>query len=374
MKIKYGHGYVDDAMRAAVNRALDSEVYFQGTETDGFEREFAAAYGVKHAVTVNSGSSALFLILLGLGIGPGDEVLVPAAGFVTVGESVLNVGATPVFIDIEDETYAMDLGKVEEKIGPRAKAIIPVHTYGHPMDMDRVLELAARRGLVVIEDCAHANGARYSGRKVGTMGRCGFFSFAGKSMSVAGLGGMVITDDDDLAREVRLRRDHGRARNVGQDWYRMERIGHNLRLSELHAAIGRVQLTHLDEWNARRRENAAQYTRLLAESGVPLRAPVIRPWAEHAFLHYTIRARSLEERRGLVKHLEGKGVDLKVIYPMTIPQLPAFQERLGIPAGSLPVAEKVVDEILCLPVNPKITPENIGYVVEGIQSFYRGAR
>ncbi|MBI4276927.1 MAG: DegT/DnrJ/EryC1/StrS family aminotransferase [Armatimonadetes bacterium] len=372
MKVPYHYTRISQEEHGATARVLDSDIYYQGPETRGFEEEFAAMCGVRRAVSTNSGSSTLMLILKALGIGQGDEVIVPAAGFLTVAESVVNVGATPVFVDIEDETFNMKADQCEAAITKRSRAVIPIHTYGHPVDMDGLQTIAQKRNVVIIEDCAHAAGARYKGRRVASIGRCGFFSFAGKSMSVCGMGGMMATDDESLANRVMLLRDHGRHRNVGEGWYAFEMVGYNLRLSEIHCAIGRVQVSHLDEWNARRRQNAALYTTLLNEAGVPVRPPVVREWAEHAFLHYTTLVPE-GQRDPLRKHLLERGVETGVLYPVPIHLIPPYAQHLGTRPGQFPTSERVCDRILSLPVTPAITADQIHYTVDQIKAFYAGA-
>ena len=287
--VRKGFNHVDDDMREALLRALESRDYYLGPENDAFEREMSEYLGVAHAATVNSGTSGMYLILRGYGVGEGDEVIVPAMGFVTLAEAVAVTGAKPVFVDVEEATMNLDPRGIEPAITPRTRAIVPAHKYGHPADMDAIVGIARERGLVVVEDLCHALGAEQGGRMAGTIGDAAFLSFAGKSISVCGLGGMVVTDDEDLANEVRLLRDHGRPRAKGRRFYDIRRAGYNMRLSELHAAIGRVQLRSLDAWNERRRENAASYNAEFARREVPVGIPTTLPGYLHAFLHYTIR-------------------------------------------------------------------------------------
>lgn len=367
--IRKGFNYVDEAMREALLNALESRNYYLGPENDAFESEMAQALRVRHAVAVNSGTSAMMLILKALGIGPGDEVVVPAMGFVTLAEAVAVVGATPRFADVETQTFNLDPALAAEAITPRTRAIVPAHKYGHPADLRRLRELAQTRNLHLIEDFCHALGATYQGQFVGGIGTAGFVSFAGKTISVCGLGGMVTTNDDNLAQEVRLLRDHGRPRAKGQRFYEIHRVGYNLRLSELHAAVGRVQLGHLAEWNRRRLENATLYNQLFAERGLPLITPQTLPGYTHAFLHYTVRVP--EGRRDpLQASLAEAGVESTVLYPQDLHLLPPYQALCGHREGDFPISEKLTREVLSLPNHPDIRAEEIQRVVEAVERFY----
>lgn len=368
--VNKGHQYVDDAMRSAALRVLDSHQYYMGPENDAFEAEAAAFLGARHAATVNSGSSAMFLILQALGIGPGDDVLVPAAGFVTIAEAVAAVGARPVFVDVEPETYNIDPSRLLAALTPRTKAIVPSHDYGHPADMDAIGTFARQHDLAVVEDCAHAFGATYNGRSAGTLGTASFFSFAGKSISVCGLGGMVVTDDDRVAEEVRLLRDHGRPRSGGERFYEILRVGYNLRLSELHAAIGRVQLGYLPEWNRRRQAHAAYYTQTFQTAGIPVVSPTIRPGVTHAFLHYTVRV-GADVRDDLQRFLASRGVQTTILYPSTLHLLPPYRAAYGHREGDFPVAEQVTREILSLPNHPSLSEDERAYVAESVIAYFR---
>lgn len=368
-KVRKGFNHVDEAMREALLNALESRDYYLGPENEAFEAEMAQALGVRHAVAVNSGTSAMMLILKALGIGPGDEVIVPAMGFVTLAEAVAVVGAIPRFADVESETFNLDPQRAAEAVNERTRAIVPAHKYGHPADLGRLGELADRHGIHLIEDFCHALGAQYRGRHVGGIGTAGFVSFAGKTISVCGLGGMVTTDDEALAQEVRLLRDHGRPRAKGQRFYEIHRVGYNLRLSELHAAVGRVQLRHLEAWNARRRENAELYNRCFAEKGLPVITPQTLPGCTHAFLHYTVRVPE-GRRDALQKFLAEAGVESTVLYPQDLHLLPPYRALCGHREGDFPVSERLTREVLSLPNHPGVTPEDIEMVVGAVERFY----
>jgi len=370
IRIHKDHGYVDRDMEEACLKVLRSRDYYMGAETDQFEADLASAVNAKHAVTANSGSSAMFLTLRALGIGPGDEVIVPAMGFVTIAEAVANVGARPRFVDIESRTYNLDPAQLEGAMTPSVRAVMPAHNYGHPANMDAIMEFANRYDLKVIEDCAHGLGARHRGRVVGTIGDAGFTSFAGKTISVCGLGGAVLTNDDRIASEVRLLRDHGRPRSKGVRSYEIQRVGHNMRLSELHAAVGRVQLRHLGEWNRRRRETAAYYSERFGGGDLPIICPEIHGDVEHSFLHYTIRV-DASKRDGLQRSLAARGIQAAVLYPIELFLLTPYREAWGHKPGEFPTSELVTREILSLPNHPSVTDEMREEVVAAVHDFFR---
>jgi dTDP-4-amino-4,6-dideoxygalactose transaminase len=368
-RVRKGFNHVDDAMRAAALRALESRQYYLGPENDAFEAEVAAYLGCAHAVAVNSGTTGMFLILQALGIGAGDEVVVPAMGFVTLAEAVAVAGARPVFAEVEPVTFNLAPDAVEAALTERTRAVVPAHKYGHPADMAALLDLTRRHGLHLIEDACHAFGARFDDRNVGAMGAAGFLSFAGKGISVCGLGGMVVTNDAALADEVRLLRDHGRPRAKGERFYDIRRIGYNVRLSELHAAIGRVQLPHLEAWNDRRRHNAARYNAAFERAGVPLGLPRTLPRVVHAFLHYTVRVPD-GRRDALRDHLAGLGVESTVLYPQDLHLLAPYRELTGHAEGDFPVAERLTSEVLSLPNHPDVGDDDVDVVVDAVTRFY----
>ena len=367
--VRKSFDYLDDAMREACLAVLESGNYYLGPENDAFEEAACDYLGVGQAVAVNSGTSAMFLILKALGIGSGDEVIVPAFGFVTLAEAVAVVGARARFVDIETDTYNLDPEKLAGALTERTRAIVPAHKYGHPADMEAIDRFAEEHGLRVVEDCCHALGARYRGRFAGTLGVAGFTSFAGKSISVCGLGGMIVTTDDQLAQEVRLLRDHGRPRSKGVRFYEITRIGYNLRLSEIHAAIGRVQLSHLEEWNRRRREISAYYNRAFGEAGVPLRSPRTLPGVDHAFLHHTVLV-DASHRDELRAFLADRGIETAILYPTALHLLPPYREAWGHKEGEFPVTERVTREILTLPNHPGLSESMRAKVVSGVLEFF----
>ena len=370
-RVRKGFNHVDDAMRQAALGVLDSHQYYLGPQNDAFEQEVQAYLGCAHAVAVNSGTSGMFLILKALGIGEGDEVVVPAMGFVTLAEAVVVAGATPVFAEVETATYNLDPEAVRAAITPRTRAVVPAHKYGHPADMRVLAQIADEHALSLIEDACHAFGAEVDGRRVGTLGAAGFLSFAGKSISVCGLGGMVVTNDATLAAEVRLLRDHGRPRAKGERFYDIQRAGYNLRLSELHAAIGRAQLPHLDRWNERRRANAQRYNDAFETAGVPLGLPTTLDGYLHAYLHYTVRVEG-GRRDALQAHLAQDGIESTILYPQDLHLLAPYRDLCGHDEGDFPVAERLTSEVLSLPNHPDLTDADRDAVVASVARFFGG--
>lgn len=345
-----------DELNAAIGRVLKSGQFILGPEVKAFENEVAAYLGVKHAVGVNSGTDALVIGLRALGIGPGDEVITTPFSFFATAESISNVGAKPVFVDIEEASFNLDPTLIEAAITPRTKAIMPVHLYGRPCEMAPILDIARRHGLKVIEDCAQSFGARYQGKATGTLGDVGAFSFfPSKNLGAYGDGGLIVTDDDRIADLARMLRVHGSKRK-----YHNELLGYNSRLDALQAAILRVKLPHIDAWNAQRREVAARYGELLAAlPGVV--TPKVVPG--HVFHQYTIRLTSAD-RDGVQQALAEQGIGTMVYYPVP-------QDRLPVYAGQYPVnpvSERLAAQVLSLPIWPSLTAEVQRRVVDALRS------
>jgi dTDP-4-amino-4,6-dideoxygalactose transaminase len=344
---------------AAVNRVLAGGWYILGEETRAFEAEFAAYVGAEHGVGVASGTDALILALRAVGVGAGDEVITVSHTAVATVAAVEQAGARPVLVDIDPATFTIDPAQVEAAISSRTRAIVPVHLYGHPADMDPILAVARQHDLAVVEDCAQAHGARYRGRPVGSLGDVAAFSFyPTKNLGAAGDGGMVVTNRADVAEQLRLLRQYGWARR-----YVSQVKGSNSRLDELQAAILRVKLRHLDEWNERRRELAARYAALLRETDLVL--PRAVGDVTHVYHLYVVRA---QERDALLAHLHERGIGAQVHYPVPVHLQPAYAD-LGLGPGSLPETERVAAEVLSLPLYPEISEAAIGYVSETIQSL-----
>ena len=340
---------------AAVTRVLASCMLAQGPEVARFESEFSAHVGGRPCVAVNSGTSALLLALLALGIGPGDEVIVPSFSFAATANAVALTGARPVFADIEPAYYGLDPSAVEAAVTASTAAIVPVHLYGHPAAMDRIVDIAAKHGLAVVEDAAQAHLAALEGRPVGTFGAAAAFSFYPTKNMTSGEGGLVVCADETVARTVRLLRNQGMERR-----YENEIVGYNMRMTDLHAAIGRVQLNRLPERTAQRRRNAAflgaELAARAADTGLVL--PETAPGAAPVWHQYTVRA---PDRDGLTSRLTDRGVGVGVYYPIPIHRLPAYALELD-----LPVTERAAAEVLSLPVHPALSQAQLDHVVAAV--------
>jgi dTDP-4-amino-4,6-dideoxygalactose transaminase len=349
---------------AAIARVFESSQFILGPETDAFEEEFAAYCNVEHAIGVNSGTSALHLALLAAGIGPGDEVItVPFTFFATVA-TIGYAGATPVYVDIEPSgTFNMDVAQIEAAITERTRAILPVHLYGQPADMDPILEIARRHKLVVIEDVAQAHGAEYRGRRSGSIGDMGCFSFyPTKNLGAAGEGGLVTTNNAEYAKTIRSLRSWGEERR-----YYPVLKGYNYRLPGLQAAILRVKLSRLEQWTEARRKLAAEYDSLLEDSGV-LR-PTVNPDVRHVYCLYTIQASARDE---LQQGLESAGIKTAVHYPVPIHLMPAYTDE-RYKAGDFPIAEAAARAVLSLPLYPHMNSEQARQVAHAVHRLSRKA-
>jgi dTDP-4-amino-4,6-dideoxygalactose transaminase len=341
---------------AAVTGVLASGQYVGGAEVTAFEEEFASYCGVRYGVAANSGTSALHLALLAAGIGPGDEVItVPFTFYATVA-TIGYVGAAAVYVDIDPATFNIDASKIEAAITPRTRAIMPVHLYGQCADMDAILEVARRHRLLVIEDAAQAHGAELGGRRAGSMGDIGCFSFyPSKNLGAAGEGGMLVTKHPEYARRASLLRSWGE-----EERYRPRIKGFNYRLPALQAAILRVKLRHLESWITARRARAAQYDLLLEQAGVI--RPEARAGSRHVYCLYTIRA---TDRDGLQGELRASGIQTAVHYPLPIHLMTAYADS-RYKAGDFPVAEACAETVLSLPLYSQITSQAIEQVATRI--------
>lgn len=357
-KIPLSRVFLNDEVRTAAMRALESGSYILAKECEAFEAELANYIGTKHAVLCSSWTAGVFILHQAMGVKPGDEILVPShTAFPTI-EPMIHCGAKPVFIDI-DETYCLDVELLEASITPRTVGILPVHLYGHPANLDRVLQIAQKHRLWVVEDCAQAHGARFNGKRVGAMGVAGAFSFfPSKNLTVLGDGGCITTNDTALADDLRMLRNHGRRTK-----YVHELVGYNLRFNEIQAAVGRVELRKLDQLNDHRRRIAAHYTKRL--SGV-VKTPVERKWAHAVYHMYVIRT---EQRDALAKHLQSKGIGTGIHYPIANHQQPAIT-KLYSDLPKLPVTEAAVNEILSLPIYGELPLEDVDFVCDSILEFF----
>jgi dTDP-4-amino-4,6-dideoxygalactose transaminase len=342
--LKAQYATIKDEIEPAIRGVLESTQFILGGEVAAFEQEFAAYCQAAHGIGVNTGTSALHLSLLAAGIGPGDEVVTVPFTFVATVAAIVYTGARPVFVDVDPVTFTMDVRAIEAAITPRTKAILPVHLYGQPADMGPILAIARARGLTVIEDACQAHGAEYEGRRVGSLGDFGCFSFyPGKNLGAYGEGGMVTTNDAEHARKLRMLRDWGAERK-----YEHVLKGYNYRLEGIQGAILRVKLRHLEQWTEARRALAAHYDRLLAGSGVP--TPHAAPYARHVYHVYAIRTR---ERARWQEALAAQGIQTGIHYPIPIHLLPAYAD-LGYRAGQFPHAEQAANEVLSLPMFPEL--------------------
>ncbi len=346
---------------AAIQKVLITGRFILGDEVSALEGEIATYLGVKHGVGVASGTDALILALRALGIGSGDEVILPAYTFFATAGAVLNVGATPTLVDIDPKTYCLDIEQVRASISPATKAIIPVHLYGHPADMNPILKLAQEHGLKIIEDNAQAFGSSYFGQKTGSFGDLACLSFfPSKNLGGYGDGGMVITDDEELAKVMRMLRTHGWQRK-----YFPEILGYNSRLDTLQAAILRVKLGHVDRWNDRRRELAEAYNKSL--SRIPdLTLPYQAPGVMHVYHLYVVRSQIRDE---LQKHLKQYDIGSSVYYPQPL-HLSDPCKGLGYQLGDFPHAERASRETLAIPLYAEMTPEQVNRVVSVIGMMF----
>jgi dTDP-4-amino-4,6-dideoxygalactose transaminase len=357
MAIPLSRPPVDDEVKAAVIAAVESGQYILGPECKAFEKEFAAYNGAKHAVLTTSATSALWMAIKAFGAKSGDEVLVPShTAFPTV-EAICFAGATPVFVDIDD-TYTVDVKDAAAKVTPRTVGFVPVHLYGHPANLPAVQELCAKHKLWLLEDCAQAHGSAWQGKKVGSFGRAGAFSFyPSKNLTVMGDGGLLVTDDDEVAARCRRLRDHGRQ---NKDIH--VEIGFNLRFNDIQAAVGRVLLRRLDAMNDHRRKLAARYTTGLA--GLPLVLPAETRGARHVYHLYVVRT---PQRDRLAAFLKDRGVVTGIHYPVACHRQPAV-EHLNPPP--LEHTERIVKEILSLPISAGHREAEIDEVVAGAKAFF----
>ena len=349
---------------AAIDGVLASGLLYNGPNVQALEEEFAAYCGVRHAVGVGSGTEALLLAYMALDLRPGDEVIVPSHTFIATVAPLPFLGARPVFVDVDPRTYCLDPEQVRRAITPRTRAVVPVHLYGHPADMDSILSLARRHDLAVVEDACQAVGARYADRAVGAWGDVACFSFVfTKNLRAYGDAGMVTTDRDDLADRIRLLRDHGRV-----DKYQHEVLGLNCRLDEMQAAIVRIHLRRLEDDTERRRSIAGCYTRALRGSG--LLTPTEAPGVRHVYHQYVLRT---PHRGDLAAWLSEQGIATGIHYPVPCHLQPACASFSAGP-GSLPVTERCVREILSIPVYPELEAEQVALIIDALRAFSMGGR
>ena len=345
---------------AAIQSVLNDAAFIGGKYVEAFEKAFASQYGVKHCISCANGTDAIYISLKAAGIGPGDEVITAANTFIATSEAITQTGARPVFVD-NDEYFHLDPTRLEERITSRTKAVIPVHLYGQPAAMDEIKEICDRHHLLMIEDCAQSHFATYHGRKTGTFGLAGTFSFyPGKNLGAYGDGGAIITNDSDFARKARLFANHGSEKK-----YIHEIEGINSRLDGLQAAILSVKLKYIESWNEARYQHALKYTDLLQD--IPeVKCPKLRPHCSHIFHIYCLR---VKDREKLIDYLKAQGIATNIHYPIALPYLPAYSYLKHQPED-FPVASEYQNKILSLPMSPELTDEQIMFISDSIHKFY----
>ncbi len=358
LDLKAQYAAIRSEVEPAVLRVLASGHYVLGEEVARFEEEFAAYCDAKHAIAVNTGTSALHLALLASGVGPGDEVITVSFSFVATASAVCYTGARPVFVDVEPETLTMDPAKLEAAITPRTRAIMPVHLYGQMADMDAIKAIADRHGIPVIEDACQAHGAEYKQRRAGSIGVSGCFSFyPGKNLGACGEGGIVVTNDDEHAKTIRMLRDWGQEQR-----YHHALKGYNYRMDEIQGAILRVKLRHLEAWTEARRARANRYSGLLASSR-SVSAPVAMMDRRHVYHVYAVRSR---DREHLQHSLRSAGIHTGLHYPIPI-HLQKAHADLGYRAGDFPISEAAAREVLSLPIYPELTMRQVDQIASAVE-------
>lgn len=360
--LKAQYDSIKDEIDEAIQNVINNTSFIMGEELKKFEEEFAQFCDVKYAIGVANGSDALILALRACGIGEGDEVITIPHTFIATAEAISNVVGKVIFVDIDPKTYTIDVSKIEEKINKRTKAIIPVHLYGQSANMDPIMRLAKKYDLKVIEDAAQAHGAEYKGKKVGSIGDVGCFSFyPGKNLGAYGDAGMITTNNEEISKKLRLLRNHGRVTKK----YEHEIEGYSSRLDNLQAAILRVKLKYLNKWNAMRRKNAEKYNELLGNIG-EITTPYEADYAKHVYHLYVIRVKNGRDK--LREELKSKGVATGIHYPIPLHLQPAYS-YLGYKRGGFPVTEKASQEILSLPMFAELNGGQIEEIVKIIKNF-----
>ncbi len=353
LDLKAHHAPLTEEFDRAIREVIESSAFAGGPFVERFEEEFASFCGSSYAIGVGNGTDALWLALLALGIGEGDEVITVPNTFIATAEAITYCKARPVFVDVDPDTFTMNPAELEKSLTKKTKAIIPVHLFGQPADMDPILEFARANGLFVVEDAAQAHGAQYKGQKAGTMGDGGCFSFyPGKNLGAFGEAGAVVTNDPELRKQIQMLRDHGQSRK-----YYHSTMGWNCRMDGIQAAILSIKLSHLDKANSLRRKHALEYNQAFAGIDEVL-TPFEAKYARHVYHVYAVR---VQERDAVLRHLQEKGVGCAVHYPVPV-HLQEAGRNLGYTKGAFPIAEKLADEFLSLPMFPELTEEQIEYV------------
>jgi dTDP-4-amino-4,6-dideoxygalactose transaminase len=353
LDLKAHHAPLTEEFDQAIREVIESSAFAGGPFVEKFEEEFASFCGASYAIGMGNGTDALWLALLALGIGEGDEVITVPNTFIATAEAITYCKARPVFVDVDPETFTMNPAELEKSLTTKTKAIIPVHLFGQPADMDPILEFARANGLSVIEDAAQAHGAEYKGRKAGTMGDAGCFSFyPGKNLGAFGEAGAVVTNDPELRKQMQMLRDHGQSRK-----YYHSTMGWNCRMDGIQAAVLSIKLRHLDEANSLRRKHAVEYNQAFA--GIDgILTPFEAKYARHVYHVYAVR---VQDRDAVMQGLQEKGVGCAVHYPVAV-HLQEACRKLGYTKGAFPIAENLANQFLSLPMFPELTEEQIDYV------------
>ncbi|MEW5748719.1 MAG: DegT/DnrJ/EryC1/StrS family aminotransferase [Candidatus Thermoplasmatota archaeon] len=346
---------IGEAVLDSIERVLTVGQFVNGAECRAFESEFSAYVGTRFGIGVNSGSDALLTTIRALGIGPGDEVITTAHTFISTVDAITRNGARPILVDIDPHTYCIDASKIREKIGDRTKAILPVHIYGHPSRMDEIMEIAEDKDIFVIEDACQAHGATYQGRRVGSLADAACFSFyPTKNMGAYGDAGIVVTSNEEIAEKVSKMSNYGQSQK-----YYYETVGINSRLDEIQAAVLRVKLGHLDDWNAKRRDIARMYRNGLGNASIVL--PIEAPHATHVYHQFVIRT---ENRQRLQKELNSRGIGTSIHYPVPVHLQESYKKSSH--DFKLPITEAVSESVLSLPMFPQMTRDEVSTVVEAL--------
>lgn len=365
LDLKAHHAPLLDEIHAAIREVTESGAFAGGPYVAEFEKDFATYCHCEHAVGLGSGTEALWLSLLALGAGPADEVITVPSTFMATAEAITYCGATPVFVDVDERTCTLNPAGLEAAITSRTKAIVPVHLFGQPADMDPILQIARKHGLFVIEDAAQAHGAEYKGRRAGSLGDAGCFSFyPGKNLGAFGEAGAVVTNNRELAEKIAVLRDHGQVRK-----YHHSMVGWNCRMDGIQGAVLRIKLRHLEKGNELRRSHAARFNEALqAVEGVV--TPVEADYARHVYHIYAIR---VQDRDEIIRVLAENGIACGIHYPIPVHLQEAYR-TLGYERGAFPIAERAADEFISLPMFPELSAEQIEMVVRGVQEAVAGTQ
>ena len=368
-QISYSTPIITPEMEEAIVQALRGDPYILADRTKAFERAFREFIGTSHAVAVSSGTAALHLALLAAELGDGDEIIMPANAYPPVADCIRLVGARPVLVDVDERTGCLDPSLLEPAITPRTRAVIPLHMYGHPADMDPLMAVAQAHDLIVIEDAAHALGSQYRGQMTGSIGHLAIYSTGRKHITTGGIGGMVTTNNGEWAARIDRLRNHGRDEREQRDLRQMDRVtmlGFNYRQSEILAALGELQVQHLPAWIDERRANAARYRERFAALD-RLQPLAELDWARHSYLHFPIRTTRRDE---LAAFLDERGVESHFIYPVPVHQQRLHAEHVTAPPGGLPVSERLTAEVLTLTPRPGLAPDDVDYICDQVAAFF----